>query len=296
MRNGARVIAAALCAATMLLTGLAGPAAAEEPPLPDRIASIGDSISQATDVCCFYGNWPGQAWSTGGSSWGGVTSHFERIRSANPGVTAFNGSRAGARMGDAPGQASSAVQQGADYVTILMGANDLCTSSAATMTSAATFRAQFEETMRILEGLPQGSHVFVSSIPNVYRLWQVLRGNPLAQSVWFLAQICQSLLSPTNNEAARQRVVQRELEFNAILEEVCARYANCRFDGNATYNFDFQASHVSVLDYFHPSLSGQATLARFTWAASWWPSVSPQQSTQRGDSRARARQEARTGR
>jgi hypothetical protein len=28
-----------------------------------------------------------------------------------------------------------------------------------------------------------------------------------------------------------------------------------------------------VLDYFHPSLSGQAALARVTWAASWWPSV-----------------------
>jgi hypothetical protein len=27
---------------------------------------------------------------------------------------------------------------------------------------------------------------------------------------------------------------------------------------------------VSKLDYFHPSLSGQATLAALTWRASWW--------------------------
>jgi lysophospholipase L1-like esterase len=280
MRKGARVVAVAVCTAAMLLTGLAGPAAAAEPPLPNSIAAIGDSISQATDVCCFYGNWPGQSWSTGGSSWGGVTSHFERIRTANRGVTAFNDSVAGARMGDAPGQATRAVQQRAEYVTILMGANDLCTSSPSTMTSAATFRAQFEETMRILEGLPAGSHVFVGSIPNVYRLWQVLRGNALAQSVWFLARICQSVLSPTNTEAARQQVVQRELAFNAILAEVCGRYANCRFDNNGIYNFDFQASQVSTLDYFHPSLAGQAVLARMTWAASWWPSVSPQRPAQ----------------
>jgi len=35
----------------------------------------------------------------------------------------------------------------------------------------------------------------------------------------------------------------------------------------------FSASQVSTLDYFHPSLSGQAALARVTWAASWWSSV-----------------------
>jgi lysophospholipase L1-like esterase len=276
MRTGARGIAVALCTAALLLTGLAGPAAAAEPPLPDSIAAIGDSISQATDVCCFYGNWPGQSWSTGGSSWGGVTSHFERIRSANRSATAFNDSVAGARMRDGPAQAARAVQQRAEYVTVLMGANDLCTSSAATMTSPETFRAQFEETMRVLEGLPPGSHVFVGSIPNVYRLWQVLRGNVLAQSVWFLARICQSVLAPTNTEAQRQLVVQRELAFNAILAEVCGRYPNCRFDNNGIYDFDFQPSQVSTLDYFHPSLAGQAVLARMTWARSWWPSVAPQ--------------------
>lgn len=275
MRKGARALAA-LCTAALLLTGLASPAGAQEPPLPDSIAAIGDSISQATDVCCFFGNWPGQSWSTGASSWGGVTSHYERVRSANRSAVAFNDSVAGARMRDAPGQAARAVQQRAEYVTILMGANDLCTSSAATMTSVDAFRAQFEETMRILEGLPQGSRVFVGSIPNVYRLWQVLRGNALAQSVWLIARICQSVLAPTNTEAARQQVVQRELAFNAILAEVCGRYANCRFDDNAIYNFDFQPSQVSSLDYFHPSLSGQALLARLTWARSWWPSVSPQ--------------------
>ncbi len=35
----------------------------------------------------------------------------------------------------------------------------------------------------------------------------------------------------------------------------------------------FSASQVSTLDYFHPSLSGQAALARVTWAVSWWSSV-----------------------
>ena len=41
---------------------------------------------------------------------------------------ANNDSVAGATMADAPAQAASAVSQGAQYVPILMGANDVCTS------------------------------------------------------------------------------------------------------------------------------------------------------------------------
>jgi lysophospholipase L1-like esterase len=53
-------------------------------------------------------------------------------------------------MDDAPGQASQAVSQHARYVTILMGANDLCTSSPDTMTSTGSFEADFQSTMAIL--------------------------------------------------------------------------------------------------------------------------------------------------
>ena len=68
--------------------------------------------------------------------------------------------------------------QQAGYVTILMGANDVCTSSATSMTSVDDFRAQFSATMAVLaSGLPAGAHVFVSSIPNIHMLWQLFHGN-----------------------------------------------------------------------------------------------------------------------
>lgn len=49
-----------------------GPAAdATEPEaLPSSIAAIGDSITQAMDACCWYGNHPANSWSTGGSGSG----------------------------------------------------------------------------------------------------------------------------------------------------------------------------------------------------------------------------------
>jgi lysophospholipase L1-like esterase len=250
------------------------PPASPAPPLPNSIAGLGDSITRATDVCCWYGDHPAQSWSTGGGAFDGIRSHYERIRTLNPAISgrSYNDARAGARMRDAQTQAQTAVTQQARYVTILMGANDVCTGSPATMTSVSDFRAQFSATMATLAaGLPADSHVFVASIPNVYRLWQLLRANPTAQLVWSVAQICQAMLSPFNTEQDRQAVLAREQAFNQVLAEVCGQYATlCRFDDYAVYNYSFSAGQVSRLDYFHPSLAGQAALASITWQRSWW--------------------------
>jgi lysophospholipase L1-like esterase len=250
-----------------------GLAAASSPPLPGSMAAIGDSISQAADACCWYGNHPANSWSTGYASWDPVVSHYERILAVKPAIYGhnYNDSVSGATMNDAPAQAAMAVQQQAKYVTILMGANDLCTSSTATMTSVDTFTSEFKHTLATLEtGLPATAHIFVASIPNLFRLWQLYHANSLAEFTWSTARICQSLLSTSDTDADRQAVVNRETAFNQVLAQQCAQFANCRFDQDAVFNYSFSASDVSKLDYFHPSLSGQAALANVTWGASWW--------------------------
>ena len=258
----------------VVLAGLVAQPAWAAPPLPASMAAIGDSITRAYDVCCAYGDHPGQSWSTGYTSYDGIASHYERIKQLNSAITghAYNDAVTGAKMSAAPGQATQAVGQGARYVTILLGANDLCTSSPSTMTSTTTFRAYFSQAMATLLAPGQDRYVFVSSIPNIYQLWQVLHGNSLARWAWANFHICQSMLGATRTEAERQLVVDRERAFNRILADVCAQYPRCRWDGGAVYNYQFSASQVSSLDFFHPSLSGQAALARVTWGASWWAS------------------------
>src|SRR5215218_3743913 len=265
----------------LLLGSLVGlfataPVASAAPSLPRTIAGIGDSITRAADVCCWYGDHPAQSWSTGGGAFDGISSHYERILALKPSIYGhnYNDAKSGAKMRDAAGQAQTAVSQRARYVTLLMGANDLCTSSATTMTSVSDFQAQFASAMSILAaGLPAGAHIFVSSIPDIYQLWRLYHTNLTAQLVWASAGICQSMLSLANSEADRQAVVTREEALNQVLAQVCAQYAFCRFDGGATYNYQFSASDVSKLDYFHPSLAGQAKLASLTWTHSWWGSA-----------------------
>jgi lysophospholipase L1-like esterase len=266
---------ARIVALVVILVGLVAQPAWAAPPLPSSMAAIGDSITRAYDVCCSYGDHPGQSWSTGSTGYDGIASHYERIRQLNSAITghAANDAVTGAKMAQAPNQATQAASQGARYVTILLGANDLCTSSPETMTPTDTFRAQFSQAMATLMAQDRKPYVFVSSIPNIYQLWQVLHTNSVARWVWANFHICQSMLGATRTETQRQQVKTREEAFNQVLAEECAKYPRCRWDNWAVYNYQFSASQVSTLDFFHPGLSGQAALARVTWAASWWAST-----------------------
>ena len=45
----------------------------------------------------------------------------------------------------------------------------------------------------------------------------------------------------------------------------------CRFDNNAVYNTTFTLTDISKVDYFHPSVAGQAKLAGVTYTAFGFP-------------------------
>ncbi|HEY3001009.1 MAG TPA: SGNH/GDSL hydrolase family protein, partial [Kribbellaceae bacterium] len=191
MRRRLTLVTISVLALLAVIAG-AGATAQAAPPAPRSMASIGDSITRAADVCCWYGDHPANSWSTGDASWDGITSHYERLRALNPAITGHNNNdaKSGARMSDAPGQAETAVAQKVGYVTILMGANDVCTSSPTTMTPVETYRAQFQQTLQTLvSGLPQAL-IFVASIPDVYHLWEIYHTDWLAPLVWDVANIC----------------------------------------------------------------------------------------------------------
>lgn len=269
-----RLLALALAPSLIvtLLPGAAAPAGAASP-YPRVMSATGDSITRAYNVGWFgaFQDNPAYSWSTGTA----VYSHYRRLLTVAPQLTgrAYNDARSGARMSDLQGQVATAAGRRADYVTILMGANDVCTSSIATMTPTATFEAQFRAALAAFVAARPNARVFVSSIPDIYRLWQVLHTNPAALLIWHAAGICQSMLNLFNTEEQRQQVAARERADNDALARVCAAFRQCRWDGYAVYNTRFSAADVSTVDYFHPSTTGEVRLASVTWAAGYWPMV-----------------------
>ena len=261
------VLSAALA---LLLLVVAAPATAA-PPVPRVMASIGDSITRGFNACGWYVDCPSRSWSTGTST--SVNSHFQRLAAKGTQV-ADNDAKTGAKMSAFAGQAATAVSQGADYVTVLLGANDACTSSESTMTPVSTFDAQVQQGLAVLAGRPS-AYVFIASVPDVKRLWQVGKDSSSARSAWSLFGICQSMLAnprstTATDTARRDRVEQRIRDYNTVLAQDCAAYGDhCRYDGGAVFGYPFTLSQLSTWDYFHPNTSGQAALAQVTWAQSF---------------------------
>jgi len=274
-----RLWLAALTAAALLI-GFAPAASAATPPLPASMAAVGDSITQAASSGGSLGtDYPQNSWSTGTNAT--VNSHYLRLLALNSAISGRNWNRSvsGAKVIDLNGQMQNVVALQPDYLTVLIGGNDVCTDTAAAMTPVSTFRSQFETAMATLAAGSPNTNVYVSSIPNVYHLWELFKGNFWARFVWSVGNICQSLLAnPTSTAQAdvarRAAVAQRNVDFNTQLAAVCALYIHCRWDGNAAYNTVFTTSDASG-DYFHPSISGQAKLAAVSWGASYWAAGAP---------------------
>lgn len=269
--HSSRPVGILLALLVALVSSLGSAAAA--PVYPNSMAATGDSITRAFDSTSFLADTPANSWSTGTNTT--VNSLYLRIRAKNSAINGRNSNvaKTGAVMNDLAGQIDTVNTLGVDYVTILIGANDACTKTEAAMTPVATFRGQFQAAMDKLATGSPNARVYVLSIPNVYLLWQLFKGNSSARFIWSFAGICQSLLAnPTSTQQAdidrRNRVKQRVIDFNAQLQQVCALYTQCRFDNNAVFNTSYVASDVSTKDYFHPSVSGQAKLATVAWNAS----------------------------
>jgi lysophospholipase L1-like esterase len=263
-------LAAALVAAFTVLALVLLPLEARSAPVyPGSMAALGDSITRGVGTGFWLLDAPANSWSTGTTST--VNSHYLRIRAVNSAINGKNSNLAktGAKMSDLSRQAGLVGSQ-TEYVTILIGANDVCTSSESSMTAVQTFRDQFTAAMNTLTTRAPNARVYVVSIPDVQKLWSLFKNNSTARSKWSQYSVCKSMLAnPTSTAQTdvdrRARVRQRNIDFNAALEAVCATFSQCRFDGNRVFNYQFIASDVSTVDYFHPSRSGQATLSRETW-------------------------------
>ncbi|MER5193037.1 SGNH/GDSL hydrolase family protein [Streptomyces sp. NPDC002755] len=235
---------------------------------PSSMAAVGDSITRGFDACTVLADCPEVSWATGDSA--EVNSLAVRLLGAAEAAThSWNYAATGARMADLPAQMTQAVAEKPQLVTVMAGANDACRESPAAMTSVADFRTEFQDALSTLRRALPKTQVYVTSVPNLKRLWSQGRTNVLGKQVWKLG-LCPSMLGDADalDAAAttRRETVQKRVEdYNSVLAEVCAKDLRCRFDGGAVYDFRFGTDQLSHWDWFHPSKNGQAHLAELAY-------------------------------
>ncbi|WP_425575565.1 SGNH/GDSL hydrolase family protein [Streptomyces gobitricini] len=237
-------------------------------PSPASIAAVGDSITRGFDACGILVDCPEMSWATGGDA--RVNSLARRLLgpSALP-ARSWNLARSGARVAELPSQMAKAGARKPGLVTVMVGANDACRDSTALMTPVADFRASFEEAMRELREVSPKSQVYVSSVPDLKRLWSTGRGSALGKQVWKLG-VCASMLGDADDlgpaaEERREQVYRRVVAYNGVLRDVCAKDRLCLYDGGAVFDYRFTGEQLSPWDWFHPSGDGQQRLAEIAY-------------------------------
>ncbi|GLF93855.1 GDSL-type esterase/lipase family protein [Streptomyces yaizuensis] len=233
---------------------------------PDSIAAVGDSITRAFDACLVLSDCPEASWATGTDK--GVRSLAMRLIGGEPATIAqrsWNFARTGAQVADLTRQMTQAGKRRPELVTVLVGANDACAQTAGTMTPVADFRASFSGAMRELRRTAPKAQVYVSSVPDLHRLWATGKDDPLGRAVWKLG-ICSSMLGDAEDTSARAErrradVQERVVAYNDVLKDICAKDTRCRYDGGAVFDYRFGEKLLSRWDWFHPSKDGQGVLA-----------------------------------
>lgn len=239
---------------------------AAEPRDEWRVAAMGDSITAG-----YNSRWPGDlgnarySWSTGSR----VPSHVKKLKAIIPEkVVAVNVAKKGATSHELQGQLEAAKFSHIDYLTLLIGANDVCDWPSDHETHLTKFRSNVKNILDKVITANREIRIIMPAIPNMYRLYQV--GNKDCGRRWDFFEACPLLLHSSRSDEERQGFHARLVDANDTLEKLAENYENnVKFIGS-TYDFDFTIDHVSKLDCFHPSIAGQKIISRLTWEEGWY--------------------------
>ncbi|MGC4792216.1 SGNH/GDSL hydrolase family protein [Micromonospora sp. DT178] len=257
-------------AAVVTAAILAPPAAVAAVPSSARMVALGDSITRAAVADGTQNAQPQNSWSTGTST--AVNSHLRRLEAYGVDMTGGNYAKGGERSVHLATQATNALANAnADYVTILIGGNDICYASTPSGTTPPdAFEANVRKALDIIRAKNPNTRVLLASVPSMMSLYRIGQQNFLIRTRWNLIGICEVMLAnPTDTSSAanarRAAVEARVDEYNQRLAKLAAERANVFYDNGAVHNAAFTASDLSVLDGFHPSISGQNKIAQVAW-------------------------------
>ncbi|MFD1720182.1 GDSL-type esterase/lipase family protein [Amnibacterium endophyticum] len=238
---------------------------------PLTVAALGDSLSRGFDACAAFGDCPEASWATGTDPRvDSVADRLGALRDAT--ITRVDAARSGADSSDLARQVETVIPHSPDLVTMLMGANDVCRPDLTEMTPAPVYTERIDAALdRLAAALPDAT-VLVASVPDVTALLPVAGGDPTARFIWSRLNGCSTVLeAPQSTSAAaelrRDEVRARVAEYDDALRAACAAHPRCVYDDGALRAYRPELAQLSALDYFHPSIAGQAELAALEWRA-----------------------------
>lgn len=226
-----------------------------------RFLVIGDSISAGFNVESL-GIAPGLSWAAGRD--GRVFSLRKRIQAAAPEVDleVRNYAVPGAKSADLKWQLRLTGKYRADIATLLIGANDLC--SGEITEGVDGYRQAVRAAVTQLAANNPLVKIVLVPVPDVVNLRTqgVEKG---CSDKWGKFDICQRMLGPDVDAETLRQVAAERVDLEAALAGIAADFPRNVVYAAGLEKFGFNSLHVSGVDCFHPSVSGQRLLADLVW-------------------------------
>jgi len=225
------------------------------------------------------------SWATGEE----ISSHATRLKRFHPGLLVGNFSKPSAYTGDLLGQIDEMMDWSMkktwkvipDYVTLLIGHNDLCADDMSGVLSVAGFSTKIRDSLGLLLRKSRGNERILvmplSRIDKIVELSAKARLFPLpkmgsCEAMWKVAPLCPTL-TQTHSPKERKALSQRLREFNRVLSNEVSRARSVYGDRvRIAEKIAKQEPHPDLLaiDCFHPNIKAQKILSEDSWAYTWW--------------------------
>ena len=234
---------------------------------PYIVGALGDSMTRGFDSGAVLDQ-PEHSWSTGYD--GIVRSHSARLTQMFGDVISYNVAVSGAKSWALPYQTVALLARARpDYVTILIGANDLCAWPDDDTTGRGKLENGVRRSVEMLVAANPAVKILVVPVPDMLQLREVGAANG-CQLRWNITRFCPRLLGRSVTTQDLGSFASRLSDANESLADVAAAFpANVRFAADVARSV-FSFDDVSKIDCFHPSVTGQDYLAEVTWRAGWF--------------------------
>lgn len=241
---------------------------------PFVIGALGDSITAAYNLT---GPWQAYAysWSTGHSlvELNYVKSHYIRIRELlkNSQIKAYNEAYHGAGADKIPAQAAQLARYRPHYVTLMIGANDICHYPEKATEYMSIFADNIRYGIRKMIAARPDVKILVVPIVDLAEVHRIVVEQRACRPTLPIAQwFCSVIVSEDTPRATYEAALRGRLEYNAMLEQVTAEFPENAMFVAAAAETKFNTSDLSTFDCFHPSMAGQNKISDVTWGLGWY--------------------------
>lgn len=232
--------------------------------------ALGDSITRGINAAHWGGN-RSKSWSTGGRKVNSVRRRLGKLvkRVFGKKIRRGNFAKSGSKVKDLQRQLKNLLPNQPDFITILTGANDVCTWKPNHEIQLNNFENNLRKAMDTIVEQRPNAHVVLSSLPDMRNLFEVSHETKKCRKRWNFLKFCKPLLKKDRTEEEREAFYDRLADLNDAIARVANDYGDNLYYAENVQYLEFEKKDVSKIDCFHPSTKGQKKLSEAIWEGGW---------------------------